>query len=1100
MKNLLRCTVPVFFFMASFVLVVFHFDNENLIIKPSENTPARSGALEALEFWTHSRAYPYPDISPDKHYKGYIHSKRNIKEFRRSIQSTSSWIFIGPTNLSGRMTSVAFNPLNGNTVYSGSASGGLWRSYTGGLAGDWQRISTGYPVLGVNAIAIHPTDSNTIYIGTGEVYRYQGAVGGTVIRTTRGSYGMGLLKTTDGGATWIKSLDWSYNQQQGVQAIEINPLNPQTVWAATTEATYKSPDAGSTWIDVLPVPLGQDIVINTNDTNQVLVSCGNFGYAAGVYRTTDGGNSWTQVGIPDFSGKTLLEKYKANPNIVYASVADSTTSVTSLWKSTDFGANWTLLNTSGISGVQGWYSHFVAVHPTDSVQVVHAGVSISKSTNGGTTFSGSGGSYADHHGYAHHPTDPNILYVANDDGIYRSTNFGTSYEYVSVGLHTGQFYGGFSCSATDSLIALGQVQDHIPGYLYTGSLSWLSSAVDEVGWTAIDQINDFIMYAMRRSGNGLSKSTDRGASFFNSSSGISGGVRAWNSPFVVSPSNPSILYFGRSIIFKSTNAASNWFATNSGVALDGNPALSMAISHTNPDTVYVGTAPLSTRAHVFRSTNGGTTWTDVTGTLPDRYPNDIAVDPIDSRIVYVAFGGFSAGHVFKSTNAGGSWIDMTGILPDVPATAVTVDPLNSNFVYVGNDIGVYISANGGTIWNSFNDGLPEAVLVSDLVITPSNRTLRAATHGNSVYERKLPSDFPSLVLVTPNGGESWEATTTQLITWSQALVTLMKLEYSTDDGASWITIADSVPASSKSYNWTVPLTLTSLARVRISALENPLLSEQSDGVFTIFYTGVAVPVSDKWNLVSLPVVVTDSRTSVVYPTAFSDAYAYEGTYAVKETLTNGPGYWLKFEAAQVVPIRGDSITTDTIDVVEGWNLIGSISSIVEVSNVGSMPGGIVTSNFFGYNAGYHIADSIQPGKGYWVKASQPGKLILSSSSAVNASSRIKIVATAELPPPPPELSISNLKPLTPNQFMLERNYPNPFNPKTVIRYQVSVNGQAKLNVYDALGREVATLVNEVKEAGVYTVEWDASGLPSGVYVYRLTAGGSSQARKMLLVR
>jgi hypothetical protein len=117
-------------------------------------------------------------------------------------------------------------------------------------------------------------------------------------------------------------------------------------------------------------------------------------------------------------------------------------------------------------GVQGWYSHYVAVYPTDSSIVVHNGVGRSKSTNGGITFTGVGSGYSDNHSYAIHPTNPNILYAVNDDGVYRSTNFGSSYTNIGFGLQSGQIYNGFSCSMTDSLLGLAQSQDHIPGYRY----------------------------------------------------------------------------------------------------------------------------------------------------------------------------------------------------------------------------------------------------------------------------------------------------------------------------------------------------------------------------------------------------------------------------------------------------------------------------------------------------------------------------------------------------------------------------------------------------------------------------------------------------------
>ncbi|MBI4547350.1 MAG: T9SS type A sorting domain-containing protein [Ignavibacteriae bacterium] len=746
MRQLISSLLTTLIFILAFISIVNNNSNRNAEHITVKNQQT-SGALQALDFWTQSRAYPEADIPRDKYYKAFSYAKQHLKESTslRQIGTTSLWQAIGPLNWPGRFISVAVNPQNPYTLYAGSASGGLWRSFTRGEGGDWHRITTGFPVLGVMAIAIQPNDSNVIYIGTGETYRYQGTHGGVAVRTTRGSYGMGILKTTDGGTTWTKSLDWSYNQERGVQAIRINPLNYNTIIAATTEGIYKSNDAGNSWTQTLNVIMAEDIVIHTQDTNLVMASCGNFASPdAGIYLSLDGGTEWFRIdgGLPSFSGKTMLGMHGADPDIVYASVADSTTGAGSLWKTGDFGSSWMRVSNSGPFGVQGWYSHFVAVHPTDPNQILHAGVWTIKSTDGGLTFRSAGSTYADHHNYAHDPSDPNVLYVVNDGGIARSVDFGDIFYEVSIGIQTAQFYSGFSCSATDSLLGLGQTQDHIPGWRYTGSLNWSESGADECGWTAIDQTNDSIMYAATRSGGSIVKSTNRGR-WFSSSWGFSG-FGSWNSPFVIAPANTNILYFGKNFIYKTTDQSNTWFATNTNLTLDGNPALSMGISHTNPDTVYVGTAPVFTRSHIFRTTDGGNTWTNITGTLPDRYPMDIAVDPNDSRVVYVAFGGYNAGHLFKSTDAGTTWTDVTGVLPDVHATAIVVDPLNSNHVYAGNDIGVYVSTDGGATWQSFSEGLPEAVLVSDLVLSPSNRVIRAATHGNGVFERKMLSPVTSV--------------------------------------------------------------------------------------------------------------------------------------------------------------------------------------------------------------------------------------------------------------------------------------------------------------------------------------------------------------------
>ncbi|HEV8537472.1 MAG TPA: T9SS type A sorting domain-containing protein [Bacteroidota bacterium] len=1059
----------------------------------------RSGALEALEYWTRSRAYPENDISSDKYFKAALYSRKQLKKFPRSGFSLHKWKFLGPNNLAGRTISLAINPLNPNTIYAGSASGGLWRSRSGGQAGDWERIDIGYPVLGVGAIAIAPNDSNFMYIGTGEVYRYGGALGGLVVRTTRGSYGYGIFRSTDAGATWTSSLDWTNDQQRGVQAIKINPQNPNTIWAATTSGIFRSMDAGGSWEQLGIALMAVDLLIHPVDTNRVMFSAGNFGLNPSIYRTTDGGTNWDDVKPTAFTGKTLLAAYPTNPDDVYASIADSTTGVGALWKSSDFGTNWIQLSTASPTGVQGWYSHFVAVHPTDSTQVVWAGVGIQKSTGGGTSFAGSTGSYSDHHAFAIDPFNPNILYVANDDGVYRSTDFGASFAHVSINLNTGQFYNGFSNSATDSTLAIVQSQDHIPGYVYQGAVAWGRSANDEAGWTAIDQSNDNLMYAVSRNGGSVTRSTNRGVNW--TFSGSFGGFGAWNSPVVISASNPAVLYVGKDKFFKSTNFGTSWSAVNGNALIDGgNPALSLAVSATNQDTLLVGTAPYLGTAHILLSTNGGTSFTNVTGTLPNRYPTDVAIDPQNSQTMYAVFSGFDAGHIFKSTNAGGSWTDITGSLPDVPTQAIFVDPLNSNYLYAGNDVGVYASTDGGTSWLSFSEGLPDAVLVSDLSYTPSNRTLRCSTHGNGAYEIHLPNVLPSLEVQSPNGGETLNAGASIPIAWNGDLVSMVNLEYSTDDGGTWSPIADSIPAGSANYAWSVPNTNTTTARIRISSVANPAVTDQSDGAFNIFFVGATIAVNNAWNLVSLPIVAFDPRKTSIFPAAVSNAFAYEGSYVIKETLLNGAGYWIKFNSSQSLTLYGDPVANDTIDIVEGWNLIGTIDSSISAISIGSIPGGITTSGFFGYSGNYVETDSLHPGRGYWIKSSQTGQLVLSSPSAAIASNVIRIVPTSEQPPGPPEPETPNLKPETPKEYTLLQNYPNPFNPTTNFGFRIANFGFVSLKVYDMLGREVATIVNQDLPPGDYTRTLDAGEMSSGLYMYRLTAGDVGLTKKMELIK
>jgi len=753
-KNKILLFVLIFVLIMSGVYYFYFADTK-------EEKPLRtSGAMDALDLWAQQRAYPNKVIPDIGYYDAYIYSRQNLRNNPDNFDTTQ-WQQIGPHNIGGRTDAIAFNPLNPNTVYAGSASGGLWRSYSGGEGvSAWEYIVTGYPVLGVGAISISPIDTNIIYIGTGEVYGYQNSIGGLTVRTTRGSYGIGILKTTNNGTTWTKSLDWSYNQRRGVQVVRINPLNSNTVWAGTTEGTYRSYDAGASWTQVHTTIMVTDLIINPSDTSMVLIACGNLGSTGnGFYRTTNNGNSWAKLtnGLPSsYGGKTLFSVYKTSPNVIFASIGNGSSSSAGTWlvKTVDNGNTWTTVSTQNYATYQGWFSHFVVVHPLDSSKVLTAGVDVWKSNTGGTNlikksswsawFFGRvpiGGpegppnySHADHHAFAIHPTDPNTVYFGNDGGVFRTTNFGETFEGLNGGYQTTQFYQKFSCGTVDTVLSIGGMQDNATA-IHDGDLAWIRVIGGDGSCTAINSLNNNIMYGSSQYLN-IRKSTNGGSSFTYVPV-PSGGNESFIAPFILGVNNPNVMYAASSRVHKSLNGGSSWTTTNNGNNLDGNPVLTLAISSTNTNIVFASTAPVSSRARIFRTTNGGNNWENITSILPDRYPVDIAVDLTNDAIVYVVFSGFGTSHIYKSTNSGDNWTDIGQSLPDVPTSSVIVDPLSPNHVYIGNDIGVYVSTNNGTNWSEFQNGMIDAAIIMDLSISPDNRKLRAATHGKGVFEKDL---------------------------------------------------------------------------------------------------------------------------------------------------------------------------------------------------------------------------------------------------------------------------------------------------------------------------------------------------------------------------
>jgi photosystem II stability/assembly factor-like uncharacterized protein len=762
-----RPILLIVFLATAFFGYQHFFGNSN---EPTESKT--SGAYEALNFFGAARVYPF-DKMPNT---AFIKAWRFIEEMtpaETATRSTDPWQTLGPHNRAGRMLKLAFNPLNPSTMLAGSASGGLWRSHTGGMGTTaWHQISTGYPVPAVGAIAFPPNDSMTIFIGTGEVYNYLTVGTGSAYRSTRGSYGIGILRSKDGGNTWTKSLDFTIDQNKGVWDIEIAPTNPAILYAATTDGVYKSTNGGDNWTLVHNVVLANDLIIHPTNPDIVVVGCGNQSSPGhGIYRTSNGGVSWTKItaGLPaTFNGKIMLDQSKSSPEVVFASIGNGLSSAEGaswLCRSGDFGTTWTIQNTTDYSKWQGWYSHDVAVHPNNPNELVVIGIDTwrssdggqtivqkSQSTNGGIGFSDApiggpdGGPefvHSDIHDAIWHPTLPNVFYVADDGGIHRSTDGGETFHSASGRLQTAQFYNGFSNSATDEFFCMGGLQDNGTYRLtseldpVTGStVSWRRLFGGDGSWSAINQQNDQFSFLSWQTLN-MQRSTNGGNSYSSLNPPKSNPI-AFIAPFALAPSNGQVIYAGSAIVAKSTDGGDTWVTTNNGAPLDGNPMLAIAISNQNPDVGYVASAPYNNNpGHVFVTQNGGTTWQNISAGLPNRFILDLEVDPTNDAVAFAAIGGYGSSHLFRTSDFGATWEDIGAGLPDLPTSAIAIDPLFPNNIYVGNDLGVFSSIDFGATWQSYLDGLPEAVMVFDLKISPANRKLRVASHGSGVYQRDL---------------------------------------------------------------------------------------------------------------------------------------------------------------------------------------------------------------------------------------------------------------------------------------------------------------------------------------------------------------------------
>jgi photosystem II stability/assembly factor-like uncharacterized protein len=1141
-----------------------------------------SGAKLALQFWNRMRAYPNIEIPKGKFMEEFVSVKSRMSKTINSTMNVEPWKAMGPLNVPGRMISLAVNPQRSKTLYAGSATGGVWRTFNSTTGKDWKRIHTDFPTLGVMAIAIDPVDTLNMLIGTGETYGQTKSQGGYVWRTSRGSYGIGILKTSDGGVSWKKSLDWTFDQRRGIQDLTINPKNNKTVFAATSEGIYRSYDFGESWNEVYSVEMAQDIVIHLADTNKILVSTGNLGSTdAGIYRSLDGGESWNMVsGIPKYTGKTLMDIYNANPDVVFADVADSIAGK-GLYKTINFGASWIKVHSNDIPQYQGFFSHWVAVHPSDFSKVVQAGVQITYSSNGGASQATVYGPHVDHHNYTHDPNDDDVLYIACDGGVYRSADFGISYTNIGYGLQTSQFYNGFSSSYADSNIAMGGLQDNNT-VIYSGTDNWDRVIGGDGSWSAINSLNDNILYGSSQYGN-IRRSNNQGVTFSNISSSIYGDA-AFIAPYVISESNPSILYAGRKRVFKTENGGDGWGSISND--LDGNEILSMAVSAQNPDILYVGTAPISTKSHLFRTINGGDTWTDVTANLPDRYPMDIAIDPNEFQTVYIVFGGYGSGHIYKSINGGESWSDITGTLADVPTLSVVVDPFNSSYLYVGSDLGVFVSSDGGNSWTQFNEGLPEAVMGMDLNISNANRSLWVATHGNGAYRRPLLFS-PDFYL------------TANMINLPTSILINNILEFGT--------IFRNIGHNAQSEDYTVQARLLNPAGEEVySNTQTFCCLEINDDIVINFEGSYTPTTSGKYNFE----LVTFGNSQIV------DNDTIRQAINVSEAATISLASINKTSEAYTPITSGVSFNGDDVQIRVNlpfnFTFNGFEYNEAQISTNGWLEFGIGTPGTelgvsteqqigtIGANENGRMSDTARPNKAlgpWWEDLSADGNGNIRYTTVGTSPNRVFIVqwehiraywdpstTTARINfqvrlyegshiikyhygvVEPGTFSgadqgasigfkdhiggdfhfydivaegtsvasdvITNLSPITdwpgentvyeietvttdvdaennnlPINYYLSQNYPNPFNPSTTIKYSIPESTNRKfsetkviLKVYDALGREVVTLVNKEHPVGNYEVQFNANGLSSGVYFYRLETKEFNKTMKMILMK
>jgi photosystem II stability/assembly factor-like uncharacterized protein len=665
------------------------------------------------------------------------------------------WQELGPVPITngpytGRVSAIVCSPSNLSRYYVAGADGGVWRTTDAGTT--WTPLTDQMPTTAMGALALDPTNENIIYAGTGEA-NY----------ANHSRYGLGLLKSTDGGDTWVQLAESTF-AGRCFSKIVINPASPQTLYASIARAggfpelaaakghpgatgplgVFRSDDGGETWVQLaggLPNLAATDLAIDPTNPNVLYAAIGHiFGHLGnGIYKTTNGGTSWTKLagGLPTTTlGRISLAIAPSQPTRIYTLItnpcdaAGNNGTTKGAYRSDNGGTSWTSLPIGSIQSSYGWYLSVVSVQPSNASVVFMGGLDLYKSTTAGASWVDVTPNHVDQHALAWDALGR--LVAGHDGGVGRTANLGTSWTALN-NLGIIQFYAGFATHPTNANYMMGGFQDNGTSIRSGPGLGWTQVFGGDGGWTQIDQANPLRLFCEYQGSGNLYVSNNGGGSFNYSGSGISGSDRyAFEPPFLIDPTTSTRMLYATHRIYRSTNSGSSWTAISGDLTGGGTAAIrSLALAPSDPNTVYAATND----GRVQRSTNGGSTFTLVLTGNPGwpRVTRELFVEPGNPQHVYVAGAGFGQPKVRYSDDGGTNWTVLDGNLPDVPVDTISVDTRGTfPVLYVGADDGLYYSIVGGLNWHRYGNGLPRACVI-DLRLEPARSRLLATTQGRGVW-------------------------------------------------------------------------------------------------------------------------------------------------------------------------------------------------------------------------------------------------------------------------------------------------------------------------------------------------------------------------------
>jgi len=700
---------------------------------------------------------------------------------------------IGSATMSGRIAAIDAVDENGKvTVFTGSASGGVWKSING--ATNFKPVFDRQGVQSIGAVAIDPSNHKIVWVGTGEGWTRNSV-----------SVGDGIYKSTDNGENWT---NMGLKDSERISRILVDPGDSNTVYACATghlwndndeRGVYKTSDGGKNWKKVLAGTNGSTgcamLAMNAKEPKTIYATMWDFrrqgwtfrsgGPGSGLFKTTDGGDHWTELtsansqGLPEKPyGRIAVAVAPSNPNVIYAVIEAKQGA---LFRSNDGGKTWTKGDSSQFMVWRPFYFSNLIVDPKDENKVFKTDLILLVSTDGGRSFSGTANAHGDFHAVWIDPNNTNVIYTGDDGGFWSSVDGGARWTHA-VNLPVSQFYH-VSVDDANPYHVFGGLQDNstwMGDSSYPGGVTnsrWENVGGGDGFWAFPDPSDPKYIIVESQGGeiNRVNRMTLEARDIkpqpgynekrlhFN-----------WNTPIHMSPNEKGTMYIGAQFLFRSRNHGQTWerispdLSTNDpekqkqeesgGITVDNSAAemhtsiYSISESPKNGQIIWAGTDD----GNLQITRNGGKTWNNVVGNIsglgPNSWVSTVKASLYDEATAYATFDRHTFGdmkpYAYKTTDYGKTWTSL--VAPDSGisgyAHVITEDPVDANLLYLGTEFGFWISIDGGKQWAQYKGSGFPAAAVRDIVVQPRESDLVLATHGRGIW---IIDDISSLRALNP---------------------------------------------------------------------------------------------------------------------------------------------------------------------------------------------------------------------------------------------------------------------------------------------------------------------------------------------------------------